>query len=231
MRRLALLVAVVLAVTASVVGTGPPPASAATDDAAAAQVFLGRINGLRSQHGVQGLQPLGQLTAGAQQWTAHMAATQQLAHDPNPTPSLVGVSWTQFGENVGYGGTLDWLWQGFLDSPGHLQTLLHPGYTHVGVSVVTDSTGKIWTTHRFATVAASPPVTAPPATAPPATVPPPTAPPATFPPATIPPVTAPPVTAPVTVPPPTTVADPEPVRTADPGRAGSVLEALRRLPS
>lgn len=168
------------------------------------QVFITLINQTRANQGLPPLIVHGELAAEARAWAASMAANDRLAHTPNMAKGI-SVRWTVLGENVGVHGIHEpaQLFEAFLASPSHYQNLVDPRFQYVGVGVVHDQNGKLWTTHRFMAVAAppettttSPPTTAPPVK-PPTTAPPTTAPPATKPPTTAPPAAKPPKTSPV----------------------------------
>jgi len=155
-----------------------------------------------------------------------------------------------FAENVGTGQNVDTLWAAFLDSPGHRSNIVNPAYTHVGVAVITEASGRQWTTHRFLRVIDHPVQTLPPGSAPPLAFPdvtvvttpptlppvtaPPTMPPVTMPPVTVPPtlppVTAPPATTPPTLPPPSTPPPSVIETSADPHRVSALLDALQHVP-
>ena len=155
-------------------------AAAVPDPGAAEAEFVALINQLRASRGLGALSVDGELTAQARSWAGTMAAQGRIFHAGDLS---VGISsnWQKLGENVGVGGTVGPLFQAFVDSPSHLANLVDPGYTRVGVGVVV-SGDRIFTTHRFMSVAAAappPPPPAPAVTAPPVTVPPTTAPPTT----------------------------------------------------
>lgn len=251
-RTKALSGALVVLVLAALLVMAPPASASSPDDASLARDYVARINQRRAELGLQALIVLPELAAGAQVWTDHMVAVQQLAHDPDPI--LGPLYWDMYAENTGRGPDVDTIWQALLNSPGHYENMTNPMYTHVGVGVATGENGKQYTTHRFLHVAPEPPPDAEPlifedGPAPPAVVTaPPTLPPVTAPvvaqptapppaPPTAPPVTAPAVTAPiVTVPsPPPAAVDPEwpePGRVQtpiDPSSRGIVLTADHRL--
>lgn len=163
-----------LAFLSAAVGVSPVPAEAAEGNDEASFVVL--INELRSSLGLQPLVVAPELIEPSRQWTQQMANSGELAHAPDLS---VGVTsdWTTLGENVGVAsqGQVQELFDAFVASPGHYENLVNPGFSHLGVGVVYDSEGRIWTTHRFmalaAPVAATTPTTAAPVTAPATTAP------------------------------------------------------------
>ena len=224
----ALFVATVpVAGPAAALGT-PPRAVAVAVDPSAADDFVARINGLRTSRGLAPLAVHGDLVAAATDWAAHLADIDRLEHDGDLAGD-VGVRWSKLGENVGFGTAVGPVWDAFVASPGHFANLVDAQYTHVGVAVVVDG-GRIYTVHRFMTVASDPVVVAPAAPAPaPAPVPAPT--PAPAPPTTTrpPTTTAPPTTS--TTAPPTTTTTALVATPAEPDRAAAVLDALHQLTS
>lgn len=159
------------------------PADAGT--AADEQLFVQLINQTRAGAGLPPLAVDGELKSQARSWASSMASTGQLAHAPDISRGI-SAPWTVLGENVGVHGIQDvrQLYQAFVASPSHYANIVDARYTHVGVGVVVDGDGGLWTTHRFMATAQAPSTTTPPATAPPTTRPPTTAPPATAPPIT-----------------------------------------------
>ncbi len=182
------------------------PASA--DTVADERQFVQLINELRASKGLQPLLVDNELKMGSRAWSQEMANKDTLEH-ANDLSSGITSNWSVLGENVGVtsGSDVRVLFDKFVASPDHLRNLVDPEFSHVGVGVVYDAQGKLWTTHRFMAVSGSspPPATAPPAPAPtaaPVPVPTPTT---QLPVETVPPpTTAPPVTSPPT----TTVPEP-----------------------
>ena len=227
-------VAAVCALWSSPAGAGtvptrqaPAAVSLPTPGAAEAD-FVARINGLRTSRGLAPLAVHDDLVAAATDWAAHLADIDRLEHDGDLAGD-VGVRWSKLGENVGFGTAVGPVWDAFVASPGHFANLVDAQYTHVGVAVVVDG-GRIYTIHRFMTVASDPVVVAPAAPAPaPAPVPAPT--PAPAPPTTTrpPTTTAPPTTS--TTAPPTTTTTALVATPAEPDRAAAVLDALHQLTS
>lgn len=165
-KRSWLLLLVMIAVAGPVAVVTPmavSPASAAeTDDEAG---FVALINQLRTSQGLGPLEVHPELVQPARSWAAQLASNGSLSH---ATDLSVGISgyWTKLGENVGVGpqGQVNQLFQAFVDSPPHYANLVDPGFRYVGVGVVYDAEGRIWTTHRFLALGDAPPTTAPPTT-------------------------------------------------------------------
>ena len=132
------------------------PAHAASNPA---QAFLDKINALRASKGVAPLQMNAVVTTFAAGWTQHMVATDTLAH--NPDLASAPNNWTVVGENVGDGVSVDAIFDGFSNSAHHYANMVDPRFNIVGISVMTDSSGRLWTTHDFEQVPATAPVAAP----------------------------------------------------------------------
>jgi peptidoglycan hydrolase-like protein with peptidoglycan-binding domain len=121
---------VVIAVCGAIVmgGLAATPAYADGGDSSA---YLNRLNAERTAHGLPALAADGDLTAVAQQWAAHMAATGVLAHNPQLATQVTG--WHAVGENVGDGPTVADLDAAFWASPEHRANILDPTYDDIGV--------------------------------------------------------------------------------------------------
>lgn len=124
-----------------------PAAAAELDDEVR---FLVLINGLRTSLDLEPLRVDPQLVAPSRDWAGQLSAAGSLSHAPDLS---VGVSaeWTMLGENVGVAsiGQTDQLFDAFVDSPGHYENLVNPDFGFIGVGVVYDGSGQMWTTHRF----------------------------------------------------------------------------------
>lgn len=223
LRRLVLKLALVVVIALTPAVTIASQAAGAGDPASA---FIAKINALRASKGLGSLTPNAALTSFAAGWTSHMAETGQLAH--NPALSSAPGNWTVVGENVGVGSTVDDLFQAFVNSPHHYENLVDPRFNTIGVSVVMDANGRMWTTHDFEAlpVAAAPKPAAAPAPKP-ASPPVTSAPkPRTTAPAASKPAAA-PAPAPVTVPVAAPTPPPPPPPAEAPARIRYSLEQLR----
>ena len=154
------------------------PAAAGTGDDEA--LFITLVNNLRSGLGLQPLTPHSDLHAGAATWTAVLSNNGELSHAPDLSVGVT-ANWAKLGENVGVAsaGQTQQLFDAFVASPSHYANLVDPDFTYIGVAVLYDNSGRMWTTHRFMKLFDDPVTTTPPAptsTVPPATAPPTTAP-------------------------------------------------------
>jgi uncharacterized protein YkwD len=118
-----------------------------------ARTFLDRTNSLRKANGVPSLAEHDTLTQKAEAWAQHMAATGRLEHS-TLSAGLGSLGWTALGENVGYSSptsnTLLTIHNMFVSSPDHRANLLNSGFTHMGVGVAKDSSGRVWVAEVFA---------------------------------------------------------------------------------
>ncbi len=135
-------------------------APAAMPDPGTAEAgFVAQINDLRAARGLAPLSVDAELTAQARQWAANMAGQGRIFHSGDLS---VGISadWQKLGENVGVGGEVGGLFQAFVDSPTHLENLVDPAYTRVGVGVVVAG-DRMYTAHRFMALSTAPAPVAP----------------------------------------------------------------------
>jgi uncharacterized protein YkwD len=127
--------------------------SAAACMPAEERTFLDRTNALRADRGIPTLMEHDTLTAKAEDWAQHMAATGQLSHS-NITSGLGDLAWRALGENVGVswptGDTLQSLQDAFASSPVHRSNMLNGTYNKMGVGVATSADGRVWVVEVFA---------------------------------------------------------------------------------
>ena len=131
-------------VPASTTTTEPAPAGGF--DSGAEASFASKINGLRSSNGLGNLTRSGSLDAEARSWAKTMGEQGSLSH------SNIGrliPPWEAVAENVGSGGSVDSIFGALAGSSGHKNNMLGD-YTHFGIGVWIDSSGKLWTVHVFA---------------------------------------------------------------------------------
>ncbi|MEZ5342884.1 MAG: CAP domain-containing protein [Acidimicrobiales bacterium] len=171
-RWITLLLASLLTLGVSLSATSAATAGTSDDEA----LFIALINDLRASKGLAPLSSHPDLRAGAASWTATLVNNGELSHAPDLSAGVT-VNWAKLGENVGVAsaGQTQQLFDAFVASPSHYQNLVDPDFAYIGVAVMYDDTGRMWTTHRFMKVFANTVATPPPTTAPaptPTTVPP-----------------------------------------------------------
>lgn len=142
---------VVAAIIAMMVATLLPIATLATPASAQLgdeQYFVNQINALRASVGVAPLAVDPNMADLAAGHTGEMMGAGRLYHAPKLS---IGVSggWAKLGENVGRGSYAELVWNAFVNSPAHYANLVDPMFTHVGISVMYDDGGQLWTTQRF----------------------------------------------------------------------------------
>jgi Cysteine-rich secretory protein family len=142
MRRL--IAAIMIASTAALIMATSQGASAA--DSVAQADFVGKINATRASEGAGPLQAHPMLTAKAQAWAAHMAATGCLCHS-NLTDGISGA-WSKLGENVGRGPNVASLHNAFINSPEHHANMVDRSFQWVGVGVAYGG-GQMWVAEVF----------------------------------------------------------------------------------
>lgn len=133
--------------TGAVSAAASPTAVAPTQK----EQLLEHINADRRRAGVAPLALHDGVANVARRWAADLARQGQLRHHPDLASALVaeGVTgWKIAGENVGYGGHVNSVHEGFMSSPSHRSNVLSSAFTHVGIGV-TASGGRVWVTVDF----------------------------------------------------------------------------------
>jgi uncharacterized protein YkwD len=125
----------------------PQPGMSASDIAVA---FEWAMDVERGRHGLAALVADPTVSQQAAVWSRGMAMFQTLAEDRYYAAELSAAApnWRWSGENVGVGPTASSVQAAFMASPPHRANVLG-NYTHVGVGVFVDGSGKIWVTERF----------------------------------------------------------------------------------
>ena len=138
-------IAVVAAIMATAFVGFAPSAQAST--ASAEQQFVSLINQLRQAKGLRLLGVDPRLTTVARNWSAHMASTSNLYHNPN-LASQAPSDWIRLGENVGYGPDVATIHKAFVNSPKHYANLVDGAFNGVGIGVVMKGS-TMWVTEVF----------------------------------------------------------------------------------
>ena len=107
--------------------------------------FFAKINGLRSSSGLPSLTRSAPLNAEARSWAKSIAASGKIAHS---NISRLTPPWEAAAENLGAGSSVNAVFALLSGSGSHLDIMLGD-YSHVGVGVWVDSSGKLWTVHIF----------------------------------------------------------------------------------
>lgn len=109
--------------------------------------FVGLINELRAEVGVSALATDSGLTSYARDWSHTMWETDDFKHSNIST--LLGKPWSTVGENIALGWSVQSLFDALKDSPGHYNNMVNESFTHIGVGVWVEDSGRMWTTHVF----------------------------------------------------------------------------------
>ncbi len=116
------------------------------------QELTAATNRYRAAHGLPALQPNPRLSEVAQTWTQQMADRDILAHNPWYSDEIP-PGWTSTAENIAQNwqhATAEAVIDQWANSPGHLQHILGPAYTDLGVGVAVNAAGKLYATQVFA---------------------------------------------------------------------------------
>jgi hypothetical protein len=130
--------------------------AAHADTATAETQFVNLINTLRQSKGLRPLAVDPRLTTVARGWSANMASTGTLAHNPSFSAQAPS-DWLKLGENVGYGPDVNAIHTAFVNSPHHYANLVDADFNAVGVGVVV-SGSTMWVTEDFEKSASAPAV-------------------------------------------------------------------------
>ena len=118
-------------VVATVLAAGMSPAVAASSDE---MRLLALTNQLRAANGLPALTINEQVTSAAQRWASTLADRGVISHNASLPGQVTG--WKDLGENVGVGGTVDAVHDGFVASPTHRANIMDPAFTEVGFGIV-----------------------------------------------------------------------------------------------
>ena len=154
----------VMAVTAlllSLVGVLGAPAGAAGADESQ---LLSLTNATRTAAGMPALTLDSSLSSIARQWASKMAAAGAISHNTN-LKNEIDPNWSKVGENVGFGGSVQAIYDALLKSPSHLRNIVDPEFERIGIGVVV-ANNTVWLVQNFLTPMDSAPAAAAPAAAP-----------------------------------------------------------------
>ena len=105
------------------------------------------VNDVRYESGQWSLGVDEQLSGIAQGWAEELAAGGYLAHNPDLSSAM--WDWWFWGENVGYGGSLESIHSALLRSPWHYANIVSSDYTSIGVGVAYDAWGWVYVVQVF----------------------------------------------------------------------------------
>ena len=140
MRSLLLLVLSVVLATPLVVGAMTASASASVPSMESQLLSL--TNADRAHAGLAPLSSSSTLTSIARSWSAHMAATKSLVHNPSLASQVSG--WSSLGENIAMAYSSKQAESLFMGSAGHRANILKAAYNRVGIGVSRAADGSYW---------------------------------------------------------------------------------------
>jgi uncharacterized protein YkwD len=123
-----------------------PAVLSVAGDAGSEDAFWQLTNATRVSIGAGALRFDAGLQAYARQQAHAMADAGQLFH--SNISNLLGA-WSLVGENVGVGPSVGAINDALIASPGHYRNISDPGFTAMGVGVVIDGAGRVFTAHVF----------------------------------------------------------------------------------
>jgi len=109
----------------------------------------------RAAAGVAPVERLGNLDGIAQDWSAQMAASDTMRHNPDIRAQVDQAfpgQWRSYGENVlqnWCGASGEQLVAQWMRSPAHRVNLLNPAHTHLGVGAAVADSAKLYSTQNF----------------------------------------------------------------------------------
>ena len=148
------------ALALGVIGLVITAPSASADPAASEEAFFAHINSVRASDGKPPLVRDAQADGVARAWSAEMARSGQLSHNPNLKSQV--TNWKMLGENVGVGSNTAVVTRALENSPAHRANMVNAAFTHAGVGVV-EADGQVWVTEVFKQARTSTPAAAAPA--------------------------------------------------------------------
>jgi hypothetical protein len=130
----------------ALLGVTPTVADASDADRRAEQEFIALANIERAKVGLGALTERTEIRTVARTWSASMARSQRLAHNPQFSSQITG--WQRVSENVGRGPSVGAIHKALMASDGHRRNILDDRVTEVGVGVVVRD-GRVWVTQNF----------------------------------------------------------------------------------
>jgi cysteine-rich secretory family protein len=110
--------------------------------------FTSLTNHERSSRGLRTLRVTSDLVAIARRHSQQMASRGDIYHNDN-LENEVGGNWTELGENVGKGPSVDSIHNAFMDSAPHRANILRSSFNQVGIGTAIKN-GYIYVTEVFA---------------------------------------------------------------------------------
>jgi hypothetical protein len=109
--------------------------------------LLALTNQARTSAGLRSLGASSTLSSIAAAWSAHMASTHQLGHNPDLAGEVSG--WAMIGENAAMAWSASQAQSVLMGDAAHRANILQPRYNRVGVGVARAADGSMWFTVDF----------------------------------------------------------------------------------
>lgn len=128
-------VAAAVAVIATLLFVVPTAPDAGATPATQAEITQSHqlLNQLRASRGLPALRYSGGLSAKAQAWADHMAATGRFEH--STLTEGVPAGWRALAENIAYAASVPAVHNAWHHSPGHLANMVNPTFDNVGIGL------------------------------------------------------------------------------------------------
>ena len=110
--------------------------------------FHKKLNGARNGNGRSSLILDPELSKAAKRHTFEMVNKDLLYHTPTNALKKRVTGWSELGENVGVGGTVDSLHSAFMNSPAHKANIMYSRFKYVGIGSK-KANGRLWVTFIF----------------------------------------------------------------------------------
>lgn len=127
-----------------------PPTSGTTTVSTQEQAMINEINKERASAGLAPvkidlrLAEVAQLKANDMKTNGYFSHTSPTYGSPFDMLRAAGIQYRAAGENIARNRSVDFAMAAFMSSDGHRKNILNPAYTHVGVGVVSSSSGNYY---------------------------------------------------------------------------------------
>ncbi|MGI1659373.1 MAG: CAP domain-containing protein [Desulfitobacterium sp.] len=127
-----------------------PPTSGTTTASTQEEAMINEINKERAAAGLAPvkvdlrLAEVAQLKANDMNTNGYFSHTSPTYGSPYDMLRAAGIQYRAAGENIARNRSVDFAMAAFMSSDGHRKNILNPAYTHVGVGVVSNSSGNYY---------------------------------------------------------------------------------------
>lgn len=162
-RRFGVVAAAASALALLLSGIAGPASAAPTctmTNAQAQQQILSEVNYARVSSGLGALALSAPMNDVATAWSTSQASAGAMSHNPNYS-TQIPAGWTAAGENVAFNYAPTAVTSAWLNSTGHRANILNAAFTHIGIGMACDLSGRAYYTQNFASYPAAPSAPAP----------------------------------------------------------------------